>query len=40
MLSAGGDSTLICRADKPFLYVIKENSTGAILCIWKFGRPV
>ncbi len=38
--SAGGDSTPIFRADKPFLYVIKENSTGAILFMGKVGKPV
>jgi len=27
------------RADKPFLYVIKENSTGAILFMGKVGKP-
>ncbi len=38
--SAGGDSTLIFRVDKPFVYVIKENSTGAILFMGKVGKPV
>ncbi len=38
--SAGGDSTPIFRADKPFLYIIKENSTGAILFMGKVGMPV
>jgi serine protease inhibitor len=38
--SAGGDSTPIFRADKPFLYVIKENSTGAFLFMGKVGMPV
>ncbi len=28
------------RADKPFLYVIRENSTSAILFMGKLGRPV
>ncbi len=37
--SAGGDSTPIFRADKPFLYVIKENSTGAFLFMGKVGKP-
>jgi serine protease inhibitor len=27
------------RADRPFLYVIKENSTGAILFMGKVGKP-
>ena len=27
------------RADKPFLYMIKENSTGALLFMGKVGRP-
>ena len=27
------------RADKPFLYVIRENSTGAILFMGKVGKP-
>jgi len=38
--SAGGDTTPIFRADKPFLYVIKENSTGAFLFMGKVGMPV
>lgn len=32
-------STPLFRADKPFLYVIKENSTGAILFMGKVGKP-
>ena len=36
--SAGGGPTLF-RADRPFLYVIKENSTGAILFMGKVGKP-
>ncbi len=39
LTSAGGDSTPIFRVDKPFLYVIKENSTGAILFMGKVGKP-
>ena len=38
--SAGGDSTPIFRADRPFLYFIKENSTGALLFMGKVGKPV
>ncbi|MBN1131991.1 MAG: serpin family protein [Bacteroidales bacterium] len=30
---------IIFRADRPFLYVIKENSTGAILFMGKVGKP-
>ncbi|HDS06601.1 MAG TPA: serpin family protein [Bacteroides sp.] len=30
---------LIFRADRPFIYLIKENSTGAILFIGKVGMP-
>jgi serpin B len=26
-------------ADRPFLYVIKENSTGALLFMGKTGKP-
>ncbi|HER08142.1 MAG TPA: serpin family protein [Bacteroides sp.] len=29
----------VFRADRPFLYLIKENSTGAILFIGKVGMP-
>jgi serpin B len=36
--SAGGGPTLF-RADRPFLYVIKENSTGALLFMGKVGKP-
>jgi len=28
------------RFDRPFVYMIKENSTGAILFMGKVGRPV
>jgi serpin B len=30
---------IIFRADKSFLYLIKENSTGAVLFIGKVGKP-
>ena len=33
----GGTRTF--RADRPFLYVIRENSTGAILFMGKVGKP-
>ena len=36
--SAAGPA--IFKADKPFLYVIKENSTSAILFMGKVGKPV
>ena len=35
----GGGSPFYFRADKPFLYLIKENSTGAIIFIGKVGKP-
>ena len=38
--SAGGNYTPIFRADKPFLYIIKENSTGAIMFMGTVGKPV
>ena len=37
--SGGGSSPIYFRADKPFLYLIKENSTGAIIFIGKVGKP-
>ena len=37
--SAGGGSPINFKADKPFLYLIKENSTGAIVFIGKVGKP-
>jgi serpin B len=37
--TSGGPQNLIFRADKPFLYVIKENSTGALLFMGKVGKP-
>ena len=37
--SAGGGPTLF-RADRPFLYVIKENSTGAFIFMGKVGNPL
>ncbi len=33
------DGPVIFKADKPFLYLIKENSTGAIIFMGKVGRP-
>ncbi len=37
--SNGGGSPIYFKADKPFLYLIKENSTGAIIFIGKVGKP-
>jgi len=37
--SAGGGGPMIFKADRPFLYLIKENSTGAIMFMGKVGRP-
>jgi serpin B len=37
--TGGGGSPIYFKADKPFLYLIKENSTGAIVFIGKVGRP-
>jgi serpin B len=37
--SAGPTETLTFRADRPFLFAIRENSTGAILFIGKIGNP-
>jgi serpin B len=36
--SAGGGPTVF-KADRPFLYVIRENSTGALLFMGKVGKP-
>jgi serine protease inhibitor len=38
MLESAGPGTFF-RADKPFLYVIKENSTGALMFMGKVGKP-
>jgi serpin B len=37
--SGGGGSPINFKADKPFLYLIKENSTGTIVFIGKVGKP-
>jgi serpin B len=37
--SSTGDSSITFHADHPFLYLIKENSTGAIVFMGKVGRP-
>ncbi|MBN1386841.1 MAG: serpin family protein [Bacteroidales bacterium] len=37
--TAGPTQPIFFRADKPFLYLIKENSTGAILFMGKVGKP-
>jgi len=38
-LSSQGGGTITFHADHPFLYLIKENSTGAIVFMGKVGRP-
>jgi serpin B len=38
-LSAAGGSVISFHADHPFIYLIKENSTGAIVFMGKVGRP-
>ncbi len=37
--SGGGASAIPFKADRPFLYLIKENSTGAIVFLGKVGKP-
>jgi len=37
--TGGGGSAILFKADKPFLYLIKENSTGALVFIGKVGKP-
>jgi len=37
MIESSGPGTF--RADRPFLYMIKENSTGALLFMGKVGKP-
>ena len=37
---SGPGGPIAFRADKPFLYMIKENSTGALLFMGKVGKPV
>ncbi|HCC70482.1 MAG TPA: proteinase inhibitor I4 serpin [Bacteroidales bacterium] len=37
--TAGPPQPVVFRADKPFLYLIKENSTGAIMFMGKVGKP-
>ncbi|NOR33432.1 MAG: serpin family protein, partial [Bacteroidales bacterium] len=39
-LSSPGGASITFLADHPFLYLIKENSTGAIVFMGKVGRPV
>ena len=35
----GNPQPLLLRIDRPFLYLIKENSSGAIMFMGKVGRP-
>jgi len=35
----GGGSPIYFNADRPFLYLIKENSTGAIVFMGKVEKP-
>jgi serpin B len=37
MIESAGPGTF--KADRPFLYMIKENSTGALLFMGKVGKP-
>jgi serine protease inhibitor len=37
--SSTGGGPITFHADRPFLYLIKENSTGAIVFMGKVGRP-
>ena len=37
--SGVGGSPIYFKANKPFLYLIKENSKGAIVFIGKVGKP-
>jgi serine protease inhibitor len=37
--AGGGDTPILFKVDRPFLYIIKENSTGAILFIGRVGKP-
>jgi serine protease inhibitor len=37
--SAGGGGPVYFTVDRPFLYVIKENSTGALLFMGKVAKP-
>ncbi len=39
MRDSSAGSTFGFRADQPFLYLIKENSTGAIIFMGKVGKP-
>ena len=39
-LSSPGGASITFHADHPFLYLIKENSTGAIVFMGKVGRPM
>jgi serpin B len=36
---SSGGGPVYFKADRPFLYVIKENSTGAIVFMGKVGKP-
>jgi serpin B len=40
LLETSAPAEPLFRADKPFLYIIKENSTSAILFMGKVGEPV
>ncbi|MFH0757456.1 MAG: serpin family protein [Bacteroidota bacterium] len=37
--SSAEDSPIFFKVDKPFLYLIKENSTGALMFMGKVGKP-
>jgi serpin B len=37
--AGGGASAIPFKANRPFIYLIKENSTGAIVFLGKVGKP-
>jgi serpin B len=39
MIESAAPEIPLFRADRPFLYVIRENSTGALLFMGKVGKP-
>jgi len=39
LMSAGPPPKVTFRADRPFLFAIRENSTGVVLFMGKVGNP-
>ena len=38
-MPAPDDDAVVFRAERPFIYIIRDNTTGAIIFIGRYTRP-